>query len=319
MKDVWGVQVAGGVSSERYGFSQREEDRESGLVHLRARMYDPRIGRLTQIDPILSNRATKHYIYAANNPLKYVDPYGQQEVTVNGWELYGKTDQEVKQLVADKAGKLGQAMALASGKMKVSTTFTSLDPADPERIEKLKWFGSMVKRGLDTAGAKDASKHFDHWLSGKGAEGAPEIPVDSLKSGATYKEFLAQVEKEIKDGKKDGSFTANEYGKDFKLHILMGHWMYKWKVSDDGKSVIINVDDPYDFHFDKDATFRSEVKREYFGKEITFSTFTYVPDALVLQLKDIGAKDFSRKAQWTETVPASPKKKPEEGREPPLR
>jgi hypothetical protein len=42
-------------------------------------MYDPRIGRFTQTDPILSRRATAHYAYAGNNPISKVDPYGLRE------------------------------------------------------------------------------------------------------------------------------------------------------------------------------------------------------------------------------------------------
>jgi RHS repeat-associated protein len=62
LMDSWGVQVAGGTPSERYGFAQRERDVESGLVHMRARMYDPKLGRFTQLDavggPIQPSRMT---------------------------------------------------------------------------------------------------------------------------------------------------------------------------------------------------------------------------------------------------------------------
>ena len=76
VRDVWGVTLAGSTSNERYGFAQREHDMESGLVYMRHRMYDPRIGRFTQMDPVLGNRPHEHYRYAANNPVMMSDPNG---------------------------------------------------------------------------------------------------------------------------------------------------------------------------------------------------------------------------------------------------
>jgi RHS repeat-associated protein len=46
---------------DRYGFTQRENDSESGLLQFRARAYNPRLGRFTQTDPLLFSRASGHY------------------------------------------------------------------------------------------------------------------------------------------------------------------------------------------------------------------------------------------------------------------
>lgn len=76
-KDVFGIQLAGSTDQERYsGIAQRERDTESGLDFVRARMYDPRIGRFTQMDSILANRPTEHYLYADNDPVTKIDPLG---------------------------------------------------------------------------------------------------------------------------------------------------------------------------------------------------------------------------------------------------
>jgi RHS repeat-associated protein len=76
VRDAWGNKYAGGTT-ERYGYSQREHDLESGLVYMRARMYDPRTGRLTQDDPVVGNRPSEHYAYAGNNPVSRADPTGR--------------------------------------------------------------------------------------------------------------------------------------------------------------------------------------------------------------------------------------------------
>ena len=62
-----------------YGFTGEWRDL-TGLVHLRARYYDPALGRFPTRDPfpgVLQTPATQHnYIYAANNPINYFDPSG---------------------------------------------------------------------------------------------------------------------------------------------------------------------------------------------------------------------------------------------------
>ncbi len=81
LRDVWGNLLAG-ASAERYGFAQREHDSESGLVHVRARMYDSRTGRFTQTDPLRGNRPFKPYAYASNNPVSRIDPTGEDDADV---------------------------------------------------------------------------------------------------------------------------------------------------------------------------------------------------------------------------------------------
>ena len=66
---------------EGFGYNGEHKDR-SGLIYLRARYYNPRIGRFLQIDSYKGEDnalATKNrYTYVANNPYKYDDPSGHK-------------------------------------------------------------------------------------------------------------------------------------------------------------------------------------------------------------------------------------------------
>ena len=76
--DAWGVPLVDVVTvPNRYGFTGRERDAESSLMHYRARAYDPGTGSFLQNDPIVRNRATEGYRHARNNPLMYTDPTGE--------------------------------------------------------------------------------------------------------------------------------------------------------------------------------------------------------------------------------------------------
>jgi RHS repeat-associated protein len=63
----------------RSGYTAHEMDSETGLVNMRGRIYDPRLGRFLQADPILRpgwSQGLTRYSYAFNNPLRWVDPTG---------------------------------------------------------------------------------------------------------------------------------------------------------------------------------------------------------------------------------------------------
>ena len=56
--------------------TQREKDDESGLLHYRARSYDPRTGRFVQSEALTSRKAHDHYRYADGTPASVTDPTG---------------------------------------------------------------------------------------------------------------------------------------------------------------------------------------------------------------------------------------------------
>ncbi|MGZ0052668.1 polymorphic toxin-type HINT domain-containing protein [Brevibacillus gelatini] len=83
--DIWGNLLADKVKETMpnpFAYAGEMYDKESGFYYLRARYYDPKMGRFVsedtykgQVDnPLSLNR----YAYVSNNPLKYIDPTGHR-------------------------------------------------------------------------------------------------------------------------------------------------------------------------------------------------------------------------------------------------
>jgi RHS repeat-associated protein len=78
--DPYGKQTSGSAVLSSYMFHSEQKDSESGLTYLRARYYDPTIGRFTSKDPMsgtTSNPASQNgYNYANDDPINLSDPLG---------------------------------------------------------------------------------------------------------------------------------------------------------------------------------------------------------------------------------------------------
>jgi RHS repeat-associated protein len=77
------AQVAMGTGSQNLnntnvGYTGHQWDNDSGLNYMQARYYDPVIGRFYSNDPVgfRDIHSFNRYVYANNNPHKYIDPNG---------------------------------------------------------------------------------------------------------------------------------------------------------------------------------------------------------------------------------------------------
>ena len=68
------------TSKTKIGFTGHEEDDDLGLLNMRGRMFDPRLGRFTTTDPVIADiwngQSLNRYSYVNGNPLAFVDPTG---------------------------------------------------------------------------------------------------------------------------------------------------------------------------------------------------------------------------------------------------
>jgi RHS repeat-associated protein len=79
--DPWGnLEISLGSSPNRFLFTGEERDADTGLYYLRARWYDPAVGRLLTRDPFAGFLAgplsMNRYVYVRNNPVRLSDPSG---------------------------------------------------------------------------------------------------------------------------------------------------------------------------------------------------------------------------------------------------
>ncbi len=63
----------------RFFFTGREYDQETGVYYYRARYYDPRIDRFTSRDPLGEAAGVNLYTYVDNNPVNFIDPFGLEK------------------------------------------------------------------------------------------------------------------------------------------------------------------------------------------------------------------------------------------------
>jgi RHS repeat-associated protein len=79
------------ANGDRYKYTAREIDSESGLQYNRARYYDPKTGRWTSQDPLgFETGDVNLYRYVTNDPLAFVDPLGLDEGRVAALEVKAK-------------------------------------------------------------------------------------------------------------------------------------------------------------------------------------------------------------------------------------
>lgn len=139
--------IAGGLR----GFTSHEALAEHGLVHMNARIYDPKNGRFLSADTLIPNPnnwdSYNRYMYVEGNPMRYRDPSGHDLVSIdentlgNNSASYDNTsglDNFSTSIVIVTAGSSGGAVTTNSSSS-VSVTAHSNDSGSARG-----WYDSSV-------------------------------------------------------------------------------------------------------------------------------------------------------------------------------
>jgi RHS repeat-associated protein len=99
--EPYGATAAGATPT--IGFTGHVNDPATGLIYMQQRYYDPYAGRFLSTDPVLTDAETgssfNRYIYANNNPFRYIDPDGRETenpycLTGGGCYSYGSGERD---------------------------------------------------------------------------------------------------------------------------------------------------------------------------------------------------------------------------------
>ena len=99
-----------------FRFTGEQMDGETGLIYLRARYYDPDIGRFISKDPftgfVSDAQSLNRYSYVRNNPVRFVDPQGLSPISAESkfyiMDLSIKTGVKLSNKIIYQSAKLRQ-------------------------------------------------------------------------------------------------------------------------------------------------------------------------------------------------------------------
>ena len=165
-----------GADDQPFQFTGEQVDPESGFVYLRARYYDPGIGRFITRDTWPGTagvpESLSRYGFAGNNPINYGDPSGHClgplalicVGAVLGGGAYTVThlqDWDVGEFLKwGTVGATARGIALvaiaAAPELAALGAGATLIPLGFENSEQFEEFGSRLSAGLETLGITDA-------------------------------------------------------------------------------------------------------------------------------------------------------------------
>jgi RHS repeat-associated protein len=172
--DAFGQPSAASSLGNRYMFTGREYDSETGNYYYRARYYSPKIGRFLQTDPTGYDDGINWYVYCGNNPINGIDPLGLDwlDNTANycaGWSdtlSFGMT--KVSRRLVNM--RLETAYNILNSRYEVAWSPRSNVDTSSTAYKTGEWTGVAngigigIAGGIKAAGSKTAGNEFSHWI-----------------------------------------------------------------------------------------------------------------------------------------------------------
>ncbi|MBM3150310.1 MAG: RHS repeat-associated core domain-containing protein, partial [Chloroflexi bacterium] len=173
-----------GSSDNTFQFTGEQTDDETGLLYLRARYYDPSVGRFISKDRLpgrpTDSRSLNQFVYARNNPVNLTDLSGLEATRDdNDREDYKALAEVGLDLVLKSAEKLGkgvEAFNVFKDTWDLLHTKQYLDKVDKARDG---WEEARYQYGRSSPEAEAAyGKYVETWLF--------EMPVVGTKARALF-------------------------------------------------------------------------------------------------------------------------------------
>jgi RHS repeat-associated protein len=183
---------AGSVRT-RYGYTGRERDPDTGLLHYRARWYDPQVGRFISEDPIGLGGGINQFRYVSNNPQNRTDPSGLYEIDVHYYLTY---------FIAKKTGCFTDSEARLIADANQSTD-------ENER--------TAPGAGLTEQQRRQNSDYHDLHPGNHEGQGSPALWQQAI-TGPTNYVGLGQYLHHLQDSFSHEGFESDFYGHLFGLH-----------------------------------------------------------------------------------------------------
>lgn len=129
-------QGTGTPTQDPIGFAGSSNDRQTGLVYMQARFYDPDIGRFLSVDPVgftTDNLMSfNRYLYVNNNPYAYVDPDGEflKAITTAvkvGYKAIKARKNPIKAIGEELVGAVDDAMTIFDGQWTIADLAATAD------------------------------------------------------------------------------------------------------------------------------------------------------------------------------------------------
>jgi RHS repeat-associated protein len=170
-----------GASPQPFGFTQQQHDPEAALLYLRAREYDPALGRFIQRDNTFGNRFNpqqlNRFSYSLNSPVTFTDPSGhvaigqaQELCYVYGWTCNDLTHDMAVELLEGNATPIDWADP---------SVFTNGSPLDIT----LFLASTLLGGGPELKGIKITADAFAHVLERHTIYGAGAIALNRATRG----------------------------------------------------------------------------------------------------------------------------------------
>ena len=206
--------------SERFTFTGKERDKETGYGYFGARYMDHELMTMwLSVDPMADKYpGISPYAYCAWNPVKLVDPKGKDiyrlDVSTGSLKLYQKTKDKHDRIVAGSYQGIGRAKTFKETGKSILFSKGVLDGVKGKEYSKTGFTSSNGTQGQATSVAKFISFNCHRELSGAGF---------TTKNGSKELDVFAWSNNTYKSSDNPSNYSAPNNGQiEFHFHIHCG-------------------------------------------------------------------------------------------------